>query len=132
MHDLGIVILNWNTRDFLKRCLETVLASQGDFTYRVIVADNASTDDSAALVRKTFPNVELIVSDINGGFSYGNNLGLRALGYHGVGNVEADAPRYVLLLNPDTEVPPDALYNLTVSFFRFVQTVSHQPALWAV
>ncbi len=112
MHDLGIVILNWNTRDFLKRCLETVLASQGDFTYRVVVVDNASTDDSAAMVRKTFPGVELIVSDINGGFSYGNNLGLRALGYRAVRDVDTDAPRYALLLNPDTELPPDALYNM--------------------
>lgn len=112
MHDLGIVILNWNTRDYLKRCLETVLASRGDFTYRVVVVDNASTDASAEMMRETFPGVELIVSDINGGFSYGNNLGLRALGYRAAGEVAADAPRYVLLLNPDTEVPPDALYSM--------------------
>jgi len=112
MHDLGIVILNWNTRDFLKRCLETVLASQGAFTYRVVVVDNASTDDSARMVRSTFPSVELIVSDINGGFSYGNNLGLRAFGYRGAGAVDVDAPRYALLLNPDTEVPSEALYNM--------------------
>jgi GT2 family glycosyltransferase len=112
MHDLGIVILNWNTRDYLKRCLETVLASQGDFTYRVIVVDNASTDGSAEMVRTIFPDVELLVSEINGGFSYGNNLGLRALGFRGTGDVTAEAPRYALLLNPDTEVPPDALYNM--------------------
>jgi N-acetylglucosaminyl-diphospho-decaprenol L-rhamnosyltransferase len=110
MLDVGIVILNWNTRDFLKRCLETVLASEGDFTYKVIVVDNASSDDSVAMVRSEFPQVELIASDINGGYPYGNNLGLKALGFHGPGQVDADAPRYAVLLNADTEVPPDAFY----------------------
>jgi hypothetical protein len=112
MHDLGIVILNWNTRDYLKRCLETVLASQGDFIYRVVVVDNASSDGSAAMVGETFPGVEVIVSDFNGGYSYGNNLGLRVLGFHGVSHVDTSAPRYALLLNPDTELPPDGLYNM--------------------
>jgi GT2 family glycosyltransferase len=109
MTDLGIVILNWNTRDLLARCLETVLASAGDFAYRVIVVDNASSDGSADMVRQRFPTVEVIASPVNGGFSAGNNLGLRALGFYGPGQVDADAPRYALLLNPDTEVPPDAL-----------------------
>lgn len=109
MTDLGVVILNWNTRDLLACCLETVLASEGDFTMRVIVVDNASGDDSAGMVRQRFPAVEVIESPVNGGFSAGNNLGLRALGFYGPGQVDAGAPRYVLLLNPDTEVPPGAL-----------------------
>lgn len=112
MHDVGIVILNWNTCALLKRCLETVLASEGDFSYRVIVVDNASTDDSVAMLRADFPQVELIVSETNGGYPYGNNLGLKALGFHGAGQVDADAPRYAVLLNPDTEVPPDAFYGM--------------------
>jgi len=53
----------------------------------------------------------LIVSETNGGYSYGNNLGLRALGFKDKGRA-ADAPRYALLLNPDTEVPPTALYDM--------------------
>jgi N-acetylglucosaminyl-diphospho-decaprenol L-rhamnosyltransferase len=112
MIDLGIVIVNWNTRDYLKKCLETVLASQGDFSVEVVVVDNASSDGSPEMMRKTFPGVRLIASEINGGFSYGNNLGLRALGYSDSGQIAADAPRYALLLNPDTEVPPDALYAM--------------------
>jgi N-acetylglucosaminyl-diphospho-decaprenol L-rhamnosyltransferase len=112
MLDLGIVILNWNTRDLLCKCLQTVQASEGDFTFHTIVVDNASTDGSAEMVRDEFPNVELIVSPINGGFSYGNNLGLRSMGFRGAGDVDRDAPRYALLLNPDTEVPPDALYDM--------------------
>ncbi len=112
MTDLGIVILNWNTRDLLRRCLETVYASQGDFTYQVAVVDNASTDDSAAMVRDTFPQTQLIVSPTNGGYPYGNNLGLRALGFGDRGQVTPDAPRYAVLLNPDTEVPPSAFYDM--------------------
>ena len=114
MHDLGIVIVNWNTRDYLKRCLETVLASEGDFSYRVVVVDNASSDGSADMVRQDFPNIELIASTENGCYPYGNNLGLRALGYRAAGNVAPDAPRYALLLNPDTELPPSALYDMTL------------------
>lgn len=112
MHDLGIVIVNWNTCAYLKRCLETVLASQGDFSFRTLVVDNASSDGSADMVRRDFPGVELIASETNGGYPYGNNLGLRALGYGGAGKVTPDAPRYALLLNPDTEIPPTALYDM--------------------
>ncbi len=113
MLDLGIVILNWNTRDLLQRCLETVLASEGAFSYRVVVVDNASSDGSADMVRQQFPEVQVIASEINGGYPYGNNLGLKALGFHGKGDIAPDAPRYAVLLNPDTEVPPTALYEMT-------------------
>lgn len=112
MHDLGIVILNWNTSDYLRRCLETVVANQGDVRFQVVVVDNASTDDSVAMVRRLFPAVRVIESGINGGYSYGNNLGLRALGYRDAGQPSADAPRYALLLNPDTEVPPNVFADM--------------------
>lgn len=111
MLDLGIVILNWNTHDLLRRCLETVMASEG-LTFKVVVVDNASTDGSAGMVRENFPQVELIASEVNGGYPYGNNLGLQALGFHGLGTVDPDVPRYALLLNPDTEVPPDAFCQM--------------------
>ncbi|MEM6527705.1 MAG: glycosyltransferase family 2 protein [Chloroflexota bacterium] len=110
--DIGIVILNWNTRDLLQRCLATVFASEGDFTFEVVIVDNASTDGSADMVREKFPQATLIESDVNGGYPYGNNLGLRHLGYHDSGGAAPDPPRYALLLNPDTEVPTDALYEM--------------------
>ncbi len=112
MHDLGIVIVNWNTRDLLKRCLQTVIASEGDFSCRVVVVDNASDDDSAAMVGRDFPSVDLIENRDNVGYPRGNNIGLRRLGYRGARDVDEAAPRYALLLNPDTEVPPDALYQM--------------------
>ena len=110
--DLGIVIVNWNTKDLLRRCLQTVTASTGDVTYDVIVVDNASSDGSPDMVRDEFPQVMLMTSDTNGGFSYGNNLGLRALGFSDDGGASPKAPRYALLLNPDTEVPPNALCEM--------------------
>ncbi|HEC24163.1 MAG TPA: glycosyltransferase [Chloroflexi bacterium] len=113
MHDLGIVIVNWNTRDYLHRCLKTVFASAGDFSCRVIVVDNGSSDGSAEMVAREFPQVTLISGHGNVGYPAGNNLGLRALGYADrAEDIAPDAPRYALLLNPDTELPPDALARM--------------------
>lgn len=112
MYDLGIVIVNWNTRELLKRCLQTVIASEGEFSYRVVVVDNASDDESAAMVRRDFPSVDLIENRENVGYPRGNNIGLRHLGYRGARDADEAAPRYALLLNPDTEVPADALYQM--------------------
>ncbi len=122
--DLGIVIVNWNTCDHLRRCLETVFASAGDLTYDVVIVDNASSDGSAEMVRAEFPQAHVIASAINGGYPYGNNVGLRYLGFNDgqplprqeltVTGPEppAQKPRYVLLLNPDTLVPPDAFAEM--------------------
>lgn len=112
MEDLGIVIVNWNTADELERCLETVFASEGDISYRVVVVDNDSTDGSPDMVREKFPRAELLETGKNLGYPKGNNVGLRHLGYHGIAKVDADAPRYALLLNPDTELPSTALYEM--------------------
>jgi hypothetical protein len=112
--DLAIVILNYNTRDLLRRCLATVYASQGDFSWAVCVVDNASSDGSAEMVRVEFPQATLIASPINGGYPYGNNLGLRHFGWSdlpGAGD-PVGTPRYALLLNPDTELPPTALADM--------------------
>ena len=68
MRDLGIVIVSWNTRELLRRCLQTVFESEGDFSYRVVVVDNASDDDSAAMVTRDFPQVDLIAGRENVGY----------------------------------------------------------------
>ncbi len=112
MHDIGIVIVSWNTRDLLRRCLETVFASQGDLRMRVVLVDNASSDGSADMVADNFPQVELLAQTDNLGYPRGNNVGLRHLGFTGRGAVSAAAPRYALLLNPDTELPPAALVDM--------------------
>ncbi len=106
MSDVGIVIVNYNTRELLRRCLETVFASEG-VTFRVCVVDNASFDGSAAMVSRHFPQVALIANRENVGYPAANNQGLRRLGIRRGGGDEV--PRYALLLNPDTELPSDAL-----------------------
>lgn len=113
MIDIGIVIVSWNTQELLRRCLETVYASAGLETYRVVVVDNGSTDGSAEMVAEHFPQALLVAGHGNVGYPAGNNLGLRALGYaHQNGIAAPGSPRYALLLNPDTELPPDALAHM--------------------
>lgn len=102
--DLSIVIVSWNTRDLLSRCLASIAAGQialpGD-TVEVIVVDNASSDGSVDLVRSAFPWVSLVENNANLGFARANNQGIALA--HG---------RYVVLLNSDTEVQGDALARL--------------------
>lgn len=104
MRDLGIVIVNYNVRDLLRDCLASVYDSRGDL--QVCVVDNGSTDGSADMVAAEFPQVHLIRAE-NRGFAAGNNLGLRAFGFP-----DAGQSRYVLLLNPDTILPPSALADM--------------------
>ncbi|MBU0490820.1 MAG: glycosyltransferase family 2 protein [Chloroflexi bacterium] len=104
--DLGIVIVNYNTADLLRECLQSIYASTG-LTLQVIVVDNCSPDHSAQVVRDEFPQARLIVTEQNGGFAYANNKGLRVF-QHEV----TPRPRYVLLLNADTKLPPSALAQM--------------------
>lgn len=93
----AIVILNWNGRDFLKKYLPSVISSvNGIDGVRVIVADNASSDDSVAMLKSDFPSVGIIQLRKNHGFAIGYNKALE--------KVDADC---YLLLNSDVEVPPD-------------------------
>lgn len=108
MSVLGIVIVNYNTREDAGRCLDSIADSPGRHPYRVIVVDNGSSDGSVDMVREAYPWVELIPSAYNGGYAYANNIGLRALGF-GCTDDSIVYPAYALLLNPDTILPPDTL-----------------------
>jgi len=118
MVDLSIVIVSWNVRDHLQRCLESIQASEiQSATERLmssdrvpskpylqvetIVVDNGSSDGSIEMVRGNFPKVCLIANEDNRGFSAANNQG-----------IDVAQGRYVLLLNPDTEVLGDALATM--------------------
>lgn len=109
MIDLGIVIVNYNTQALLKDCLQSIRDSEGSFIVKTCVVDNASSDDSVRMVQSEFPNVHVIASEINGGFAYANNLGLRYFGWDDQGT---DVPRYGLLLNPDTRLEADSLKTM--------------------
>jgi GT2 family glycosyltransferase len=92
---VAIVILNWNGRRFLEQFLPSVMASVYD-NKRVVLADNASSDDSVAFVKTNYPQVEIIINGSNEGFAKGYNTALK--------QVEAD---YYVLLNSDVEVTPN-------------------------
>ena len=109
MCDLGIIIVSWNVSALLERCLNSIFASEGAFQYRVVVVDNASSDDSVEMINSRYPQAELLTNETNVGYSAANNMGLRALGFTGG---EGPRPRYVLLLNPDTELPPNAIFDM--------------------
>jgi GT2 family glycosyltransferase len=108
--DLGIVIVSYNTRERLRDCLRSLGANRG-VAFTVYVVDNCSTDASVAMVRAEFPRVHLVASPVNGGYAYANNLGLRAI------LALEPAPRYALLLNPDTVLPNNALAQM-IAFFE--------------
>lgn len=110
--DLAVVILNYNTAGLLRNCLRSIRASQHQLRVRVLVVDNASNDGSAAMVRAEFPEAELLINSANIGYSAGNNAALRALGFEQPASSEELLPRYVLLLNPDTVLPPTALAQM--------------------
>lgn len=119
--DLAIVIVNWNVRDWLRACLASVYADleRSGLRGAVWVVDNASHDGSVEMVRADFPQVWLIASQQNLGFAGGNNLALRRMVTRHASRVTnhalprfEDYARYVLLLNPDTEVQPGALRAL--------------------
>ena len=101
MPKTAVVILNYNTADYLQRFLPGLIASCEGLDAQVVVADNASQDGSVALMQERFPEVPLIILDRNYGFTGGYN---RALA-----QVEAD---YFVLINSDIEVPKDWLKPL--------------------
>ena len=125
MLDLAIVIVNYNVCDLLRNCLKSVYASTG-LTIEVCVVDNASPDDSADMVTREFPQAKLIRNAENMGYAAANNLGLKYFGFgtqgSGIGAqgssrstlraAHTALPRYALLLNPDTVVPPDAFAQM--------------------
>jgi N-acetylglucosaminyl-diphospho-decaprenol L-rhamnosyltransferase len=108
-YDLVVVVVSYNTAGLLRTCLRSLRVSldrtQERFRSHVVVVDNASSDGSADLVRQEFSDVDLLVLEENRGFAAANNLAIR----------DVDA-RYVLLLNPDTEVLGDA----PVALVRFM------------
>jgi GT2 family glycosyltransferase len=98
VHSLAIVIVSYNSRDELDVCLESVVGQTAPFPTEIVVVDNASSDGTVAHLRERWPSIRVIEAGGNVGFARANNIGIRAT------NSE-----FVLLLNPDTVVPPGAI-----------------------
>jgi GT2 family glycosyltransferase len=120
--DLSIVIVSWRTRELLRSCLQSLRVALGDRMQsgaaELIVVDNASGDGTVEMVQAEFPEVRLIVNQENRGYAAGNNQGLEAA--HG---------RNVMLLNPDTEVPREAVERLEVCLEEHARVGAVAPIL---
>jgi GT2 family glycosyltransferase len=99
--DVSVCIANWNCRDYLRGCLESLLDDPQGVTVEVIVADNASADGAAEMVAREFPEVVLVRNAENQGFARASNQAAERAG-----------GRYVFFLNNDTVVPPYTLAQL--------------------
>jgi hypothetical protein len=95
---MSVVIVSWNVREHLRRCLESIKAQTHDLDYEVIVVDNASADGSAEMVAKDFPWVKLIASNRNLGFGTANNRG-----------AELTSGEVLFFLNDDTVLGENTL-----------------------
>jgi len=104
--DVSVCIVNWNVEKLLKACLDSVYKNTKDISFEVIVVDNNSSDGSVSMVRNDFPQVKLISNDHNAGFTKANN---QAIGM--------SKGKYVMLLNPDTEI----INNALLTMFRFME-----------
>ena len=98
---VSVIIVNWNTRQLLGQCLDTLCENMNGLDYDVWVVDNASSDDSVPFLRSHHPWVHVVESDRNLGFAGANNLAMHL-----------SSGRYMLLLNSDAFVTPDAVTSL--------------------
>lgn len=101
MTELSISIVSYNSAAYLPGCLDSLLGERGQVDLEIFVVDNGSRDDSIRVVREQYPQVHLIESDRNLGYGAANN---RALGQA--------SGEFLLVLNPDTVIPPGALRTL--------------------
>lgn len=99
--DLSICIVSFQSREFLRDCLNSIYSSVHDLAFEIIVVDNASGDDTGEMLVRDYPEVKLIRNPSNLGFTRPNNQALKT-----------SQGRYALLLNPDTVVLPNALEQL--------------------
>ena len=99
--ELSVVIVNWNSADYVYQCLKSIALNPPPLSYEVVVVDSGSYDQCGEMLRREFPDVVFVQSEMNVGFARANNLGVR----HSVGRV-------LFFLNPDTEIIGNAIGKL--------------------
>jgi N-acetylglucosaminyl-diphospho-decaprenol L-rhamnosyltransferase len=101
--ELSIIIVTWRSYDYLRACIRSICRETRDLIFEIIVVDNASGDDSEAMIGKEFPNVRFFQSRENLGFAKANNFGYA----HSSGSV-------LLFLNPDTEIRDNVFAEMVI------------------
>jgi GT2 family glycosyltransferase len=99
MDSVGIVIVNFNGRDYLKDCLYSIKENTQNIDYKIVVVDNGSSDDSISFLKQNYPNISIIANKENTGFPVANNQGTKYL-------FNRFNPDYFYFLNNDTKVTP--------------------------
>jgi len=99
--DVSIAIVSWNVKEQLKRCIQSIYDHTHNLNFEVFVVDNNSKDDTCGMIRNNNFNVNLIKNEQNYGFSYACNQAIKKS--HG---------KYILLLNPDTEIKQDSIKKM--------------------
>ena len=99
--DVSIIIVNYNTKDLIKNCINSIYKHTKDVDFEIIVSDNGSVDGSIEMIKSEFPNVILIENNANLGFGAANNRGLKIA-----------KGKYIFYLNSDT-----VLLNNAVKYF---------------
>lgn len=116
--ELSIIIVNWNSKDYVAACIESILTSDTSSTYEIVVVDGGSFDGCDAMIASRFPSVVFVQSPDNIGFGRSNNLGF-----------EHASGESVLLLNPDTVVAKGSLDLLVESLKQLPQAGAVGPRL---
>ena len=104
MPDLSIIIVSWNAKQYLHRCLDSLAGKTSGYSREIIVVDNASDDDSVEFVEKDFPDVKLLKNKTNLGFAKANNIG-----------ISQSSGRYICFVNSDIIVLNNCIENM-ISF----------------
>ncbi|MEW5948083.1 MAG: glycosyltransferase family 2 protein [Thermodesulfobacteriota bacterium] len=99
--DISFIIVNWNTKNLLRNCLNSIRKTVQGIAFEIIVVDNASHDGSVAMLREEFPQVTIIENNTNRGFGAANNQAISIM-----------KGRYALFLNTDTVLKEHAVYEL--------------------
>ena len=99
--NISIIIVNWNTKDLLRDCLDSIYKTIDPLTYEIIVVDNASSDGSMAMLAAEYPQVKIIANKENRGFGAANNQGFAVM-----------EGRYALLINTDAILTAGAVQKL--------------------
>jgi GT2 family glycosyltransferase len=105
--EFSVIVCSLNGEKVLPLCLGSLVGLAAEPTHEVIVVDNGSTDATAGVARRDFPRFRLLQTGRNLGFGGGNNVGMRAA-----------RGEFLVLLNDDTEVPPEWLARLAEGFAR--------------